>query len=180
MSAAREWKPGGVLSSGDVVRFAYAYAERVLILAFFFIAIAVLGIVFALLADETGTGRTLPSSHVFVLCWGLLLLGLPYLSARYQLRKQRYLREPMRFSFSEAGVRLEAPSFSSEVTWALVQCVRETKSVFLIYTSGQVAWFLPKRFFADASDVQSWKQFAIAHLQKPTLFRSPGWLSKRL
>ncbi|HEV8148312.1 MAG TPA: YcxB family protein [Bryobacteraceae bacterium] len=174
----QQGQPAGTLTLRDVVQITYSQSMRIIIAALLFVGVAILGIVFALLLDQSGTESPW-WTYGFLLCWGLVMLAVPYVSATNQFRKQRYLREPIQFSFSETAIRLEGPNFSSQITWQVVQRVRETKSAFLIFQSARAAWILPKRFFANNDDIEKWRQFAIAHLEKPNQFRPAGWLSKR-
>jgi YcxB-like protein len=139
---------------------------------------ALLGIVAVLLPGSRGTIVNPGLDYVFMLFWALLILSGPYLFARRQYKRQTYLREPMQYLFTNDQVRLKGPSFSCELSWSLVQRVRETQRMFLVYQSPQIAWLLPKRFFSDQASTEAWKSFVISRLSKQSLFSEPGFIGR--
>ena len=115
--------------------------------------------------------------YLIPLGFALLFLGGPFLEARRQYRKQQYLREPLGYDFTNDGIGLTGPNFSSKIAWTLVRRVYETKTLFLIYQSSQLAWILPKHFFCEESAIEGGKSFVIGHLTKPSLFHGCGWVA---
>ena len=110
---------------------------------------------------------------MFLLILGLVQLGVPYVSARRQYSKTQFLREAMRFQITREKIRLEGPSFSTEIAWPLVKAAYETKNAFLIYQTAQTAWILPKRFFWGDSDlVAQCRQLMSQRLVGPQRLRS--------
>jgi hypothetical protein len=172
----RALQPAGELAPADVIRFSYFHYVRrfwivgVWLLFLFFLA--GLGAVFS--SGDPDNPQNRGALYLPTLVVALLMFGLPYLSARRQHAKLLYLREPMRYYFTNEGIRLEGPNFSSEIAWKLVQRVYETKRAFLIYQSSQTAWILPKRFFwGEDLAIQGCRQFIVQHLTKPKLFHGP-------
>jgi len=166
----------GTLEPADVVRFHYFHVNRRLylstILSFLLIAFGAIGIAVVTWSGDLERLLNPGAFYVIAIFWGLLLLAMPYICARRQYRKQKYLREPMKYDFSDAGIRLEGPSFSSKIVWTLVHAVYETKTSFLIYQGPNLALILPKRFFGDESTIKPWKDFLVKNLPAPNLFHS--------
>jgi hypothetical protein len=180
MSDDNSLRPAGTLAFEDIVRFQYFHINRrlwpltlmVLLGALF----AVLGIAAVSLTGDIERIKNPGLLYAILLCWALLFLGSPVLAARKQYRKQQYLREEMQYDFTNDGVGLQGPSFSTKIAWPLVQSVYETKTGFLIYQSPQSAWILPKRFF-PTGDTAVWKKFVREHLTSPNLLRGSKWLA---
>lgn len=177
MSEEHQLQAAGELQLDDLLRFQYFHLlGRNWLIAFAVLAafcLSLLGIIVCLASGDPRKIQNPGLQWLFLLGFGVLLLGQLHWSARRQFAKQRYLREPMRYLTSEERVGLQSPSYSSEVDWAMIQAIYETKSLFLIYTAPQVAWVLPKRFFwGDEQRALAWKQFAMRKLAGR--FHQPG------
>ena len=172
----------GTLTLTDIVRFQYFDAIRrdwpVRTITVLVLWIALLGGTAVLLGSGVITGRaSLGFFCAATLSWAPVMLANPYLMARRQYHRQRYLREPIQFRFTDSGIQLRGLSFSGEITWVLVHRVDEAKTAFLIYPAilGS-AWILPKRFFRADDEIKDWREFAIGRLAKTELFRSQLWV----
>jgi hypothetical protein len=161
MPAETPLQPAGELTLADVIKFSYFhYALRFWSVTLLCLLFSLFGLITVLLTGDPERLQNPGFFYVIMLLFALLQLGLPYLCARKQYARLRYLREPMRYQFTNEMIRLEGPSFSGEITWPLVHSVYETRSTFLIYQSPQVAWILPKRFFCgESQEIQRWRQF---------------------
>jgi hypothetical protein len=63
---------------------------------------------------------------------------------------------------------------SSDVKWTVVQKLRETKSLFLLYFAPNLAVIVPKRFFRDQAQMAEWRSLiqggvAPKNISKPGL-----------
>jgi hypothetical protein len=107
---------------------------------------------------------------VLLLIW-LLLPG--WLALRHYSRLQQ-LRERTVYRLSDFGVRADGESFKAEIAWQLVYVVRETRTMFIIYHSAQLAWLVPKRFLPSAVDMfRAHLQYRLSASEK---YRAPGLL----
>ena len=178
MSIEQIHQAAGQLTSSDVIRFSYFhFLRRFWVIVVVILLFSLFGLFAVLLTGDPERLQNPGSFYLMGLGIVFLNLGYPYVGARIQYSRRRYLREPMRFYFTPERVRLEGANFSGEMTWALVHSVCETKAAFLIYQTSQTAWILPKRFFwGEDRRIQECRQFIKQHLTKPTLFRGPMWL----
>ena len=143
-----EFQPAGTLTLSDLIRFKYCHADRLTVFSVLLFLFACLGIIGVSLGPSGSFAN--PGVYFLMLLFSALFgLGSPYLAARKQYRSLPSLQAPMKFSFTNEGVRVEGPNFSGEIAWALVPRVQERKTAFLalVYQATQVAWILPKRFF---------------------------------
>jgi hypothetical protein len=145
-----------VLTPADVIKFAYFHHLRkwwsfiALLLAFCLFGIAV-----CLSTGDPSRLRNPGVSYILGLLLASIQLAIPYVSGRMQYARTKLLREPMRFYITSEKVSLQGASYSSEMTWALVKSVHETRNAFLIYQTSKVAWILPKRFFWGNADLEA-------------------------
>ena len=161
----------GTLTVSDIVRFAYFNILRKL---WPLLPIAALAPIINLLLYLAGdlyrdAAINLAPFSVLMLFW----LVIPYISAKRQVSNSGFLREPMAFSFSAAGVDMVGPNFSSSFAWPLVKEVRETQSLILLYEGPNSARIVPKHFFASVEDVAACKSL-ISNCISPKAFKSAG------
>jgi YcxB-like protein len=182
---AESLQAAGKLTIADLTRFQFFHRARrqwyLAIPILLMLIFCLLGIGVVLSTGDVERIENPGSSYFIMLAFLLLYFVVPFVAARQQYAKQQYLREPMRYQFTDEHVRLEGASFSTEVKWSLVQGVYETKSSLFIYQSPQGAWILPKRFFwGDDRTLQLCRNFIVAHLANRKLFHVseiPGnWL----
>lgn len=158
----------GTLTLADLARFQYFHANRRgWIISLICISLLMFALATAVLAPFIeGITNTTPFV-LLVLFWCFMVLGNPYIAAYRQWKAQQFLREPQQFRVDPNVLELEGPNFSGKISWALVHAVYETKTLFLIYQSAQVAWIIPKRFFAAASKQEAWARYAQTHVVEP-------------
>ncbi len=168
----------GTLAQSDLVRFQYFHANRrwwpITLMFILFTLLAFFFIFVVLLTGDVERFKNPGLNYVIFLCFGMLFFLFPYRAAKRQYRSQQYFRERILCRVSDNGFRLEGSGFSTEIAWALMHNVYETKTAFLIYHTPRLAWILPKRFFTGQHEIEDWKKFVKAHLPNPKLFRRPA------
>lgn len=99
---------------------------------------------------------------------GILLLVLfsviPWWAARTQFRDVLTTGEDRAYSFDEHGLQSSSASASGQMIWAVFKYMRETRSLYFLSMSRQMALVIPKRFFPSEVIEAEWKQLALAHL----------------
>jgi hypothetical protein len=129
--------------------------------------LALIALAVAALADNANSISILLNASPFVillLFWFAAMAVLPRWSAAKRFRTEKQWREPATYEFQLEEIRIIRPSESNVMKWALVTAVRETKNLFLIEV-GQAAIPLPKRFFADAGQVEEWKLLVLSQVK---------------
>jgi len=97
--------------------------------------------------------------------WVFLLGFMPYRNAKKVMVAQKYLREPITYTFTEEGLSGSSSSTSYTLAWDVFKKVRESKSLFLLYHGTNIAIVLPKHFFQNEAQIEDWRQFAATHLE---------------
>ena len=98
-------------------------------------------------------------------------------TARKGLASQAYLREPITYAFTADTISGTSPSVQWTIGWSVVKRICETKSLFLVYQTSNAAVIVPKRFFQDPSEIDSWRQFVGAHLDSKRI-EKPGFVAR--
>jgi len=104
----------------------------------------------------------LPALFVFV---------VPLLSARRVLANER-VKQGSTFRFSNAGIYAETSVSKTELSWAAIRRVSESRSGFLVFTSPNIAFMVPKRCFESARGVADLRELFRAHVPKTKLRRN--------
>jgi hypothetical protein len=162
----------GTLTFREVVRFSYFHANR---RAWPVTVIAALGIplsivmIFVFGTDNPLIQNLLPVG-VFFLIW----LLLPWWGARRQYRKVQSLRERIVYRLTGFGIHAEGENFKGEIAWKVVHAVRETRTMFLIYQTSQLAWAVPKRFLPGDAGVDAFRDFLASRLLDSGRYSGPG------
>ena len=94
----------------------------------------------------------------------VITFGAIYFNAKKQMATNRILSERHHYVFSESGIEATAPSSSGRVGWQNVYEAHETKTNFLIFISKNMMYVIPKRCFADAEQVASFKRLLRSQL----------------
>ena len=97
-----------------------------------------------------------------------LVFGTPLLGAR-RLVNDRRLSQGVYYEFSEAGIHIETPVAKSDLLWSAIARVRELRSDYLIFTSPNLAYALPKRCFANSQDVMALRELFRTHVANSKL-----------
>lgn len=174
----------GTLTLSELVRFQYFHAFRRSwwMVAFLCLVAGVLLLLAGFLAwFAPGEGFT-PSGWMvplaLVLFWGIVITA-PYRGAKRLMRTSATLSGPTTYAFQPDGIRHGGQSFSSEVAYAAIWLVRETKTLYLLYLSVHSALVLPKRYFKDAAQQSGWRSM-IEEKISPKTIEPPGFLARRL
>ena len=176
----------GTLSLGDVTRFQYFHSLRrswpvaimLAALVVLLLPILILGFVISPESDwHQVTTNMLPFLGLLLL-WIFLLVGLPRIAAKKQFAAQRYLREPITYSFDPETFSGTGPSAKWSLAWDVVKQVRETKTLFVIYHASNVGVIVPKRFFPSRPVMEEWQNLLTARLE-PKQIEKPGFVGRR-
>jgi hypothetical protein len=98
----------------------------------------------------------------------LFVFVLPLLSAGRLLKDER-LRRGVGYKFSDAGIHVETSVSKSDLSWAAIRRVLETRSSFLVFTNPNIANTLPKRCFQGNQDVIALREIFRGHVLKTKL-----------
>ena len=160
----------GTITVSDVLRFQYFHWFRT---TWWFVALVYLFLVGIVVVAATA------AVVLLFLVWTAPLVVLPYMAAKKHLRTCVELREPIAYTFSEQSIHFTSAHSSSDISWKALYRVRETKSMFCLYFGASSAWLLPKRFFKDANEQNSWRQLVEQQILPATIAR-PGFIIGRL
>ena len=94
----------------------------------------------------------------------VITFGAVYFNTKKQMASNRALSERVHYVFSENGIEATAPSSSGQTGWQNVYKAYETKTNFLIFISKNMMYVIPKRCFADAEQVASFKSLLRSQL----------------
>jgi hypothetical protein len=172
------------LTLADVKRFQYFHALRrgwlAVVLFGLALIILVLFLVVRVVSDPQSGLPLLINAIPFLfllLFWVFAMCCLPYLAARRMFAAQRVLREPVTWVFTSEGVSSSGPSASSSFVWDVLKALRETTSLFLLYTAPNAAHIVPKRLFATPDEIEQWRQMVEAYAA-PRRMEKPGLVGR--
>jgi hypothetical protein len=103
----------------------------------------------------------------FLLIFPFLMLILLVLTKRAS-----FLRRPVVYSFFKDRIEIKTASAGSAVQWATLVMTRETNQRFLLYFQKYVAFVIPKRCFADESEIAAFRELVRTSFAGPTAFRT--------
>jgi hypothetical protein len=111
----------------------------------------------------------------FPLKWTLVLALLfvfivPLLAAGRVMRNERVQRG-VGYQFSDTGIHLETSVSKTDLSWAAIRRVIELRSAFLVFTSPNIAFMLPRRCFDSAQAVTDLRELFRAKVAKTKLRR---------
>jgi hypothetical protein len=168
----------GTLTVADYACFQYFHRLRRarLFLAFL---LCILGAALALMtaARDPNLAANLRPLLISFAVYLLLLIVIPYVSARRQFARQAYLHEPFTQEFTPEVIRSSCSSVSSEVKWKIVCDVRETHRLFLLYYAPNIALIVPKRVFEDDAQMAAWRHFTESRIS-PQKINKPGFIGR--
>jgi hypothetical protein len=98
----------------------------------------------------------------------LFVFVLPLLSARRALKDER-VKRGFSYEFSEAGIHVETSVSKTDLSWAAIRRVSESRSEFLVFTNPNMASMVPKRCFDSTQGVADLRDLFRAHVPKARL-----------
>ncbi len=114
---------------------------------------------------------------LLIVLWLILLGIMPYRNARKAMASHAHLREPITYAFTVETISATSPSAHWSIAWDLVKRLSETKSLFLLYHAPNMAVAVPKHFFQNTPELDSWRQFAAARLGSERI-EKPGIVAR--
>jgi hypothetical protein len=115
---------------------------------------------------------------VLILLWCLAMALMPIRAARKRFANEKAWSEPGDYAFAPEEIRVTRPSESNVLQWNAITGVRETKSLFLLQLGNNSSIPIPKRFFASAADVDTWKHLVLSRVTSQQAI-SPRGLAAR-
>jgi hypothetical protein len=131
--------------------------------------------VFLLLRPSTEYDWAMIIQNGFPLKWTLVLALLfvfivPLLAARRVMRNEQVQRG-VSYQLSDAGIHLETSISKTDLSWAAIRRVIELRSAFLVFTSPNIAFMLPRRCFDSAQAATTLRELFRAQVPKSKLRR---------
>jgi hypothetical protein len=166
----------GALTVGDLQRTSYfGILRRFRVVALLLVvALVIIGLL-AVASFSGGGDSGVPGSSILlnaipflVLCalWIVLVLAIPYRTAKKRFSTEVAWREPVTYSFSAEGIQAARPSASSSIKWNLVTEAIETRTLFLLYLGRVSIVVVPKRFFNGQAEMDAFKELVRAQATK--------------
>jgi hypothetical protein len=174
----------GKITFNDILKFQYFHCLRriwwfvALLTTILFVILGVAAVVSVVFRSIEVARAALPIAGA-TLFWLAVVGGMPYLAARRQYSTMIALGKPVTFRFSYEGVHSVTGYSSGDVSWKAFWTIREAKTFFALHFSAGSAWILPKRFFADTSQQEKWRELVEAQIQ-PKKILKPGVVGKLL
>jgi hypothetical protein len=105
------------------------------------------------------TSYLIPALRFVTVAAALVGIGfaLPYLLARNTMRTSPMIKGEIRYVFGEGGVETVTSASQSRMDWAGFHRAVELKDCILLYMSSRVFHIIPKKAFADASQLEDLK-----------------------
>jgi len=171
--------------------------------SFFLVMLTMLLLTRGFETDHSNTGwRAIPSNAtalvLLVSFWALLLFWLlflvvaPFWGSRESYSNQPVFHEPWTYTFTTEQIVRSGASVgpwwsktprqfrgivSVPIAWSAVKHVRETKSLFVVYTGQKTAIPIPKRSFANDADIAAWRDLVSASIA-PKHIEPPGLVAR--
>lgn len=105
----------------------------------------------------------------------LMVIGFlvaPYFGAKRQLASNKLLQGTQRYTFSNEGVQVVAPTFNGSQTWEGIREAFETGSNFLLFISTNQLYIIPKRCFQGDEQIVVLRELLTRHLSSKAKLRS--------
>lgn len=98
----------------------------------------------------------------------IFVFVLPLLSARRVLGDE-VVRRGISYQFSDAGVHIETSISRTDLSWAAIRRVKEWPAEFLVFTSPNLAFTLPKRCLENNQDVATLRELFRTYVHSSNL-----------
>jgi hypothetical protein len=99
----------------------------------------------------------------------IVLIPLVTLVRVWIIRRTPSVSGRRRYTFSDAGIKIEFDTATSELKWPFYTRIKETKAFFLLYVTGSFCNIVPKRCFIDSAQLESFRSLIRARAQKYSL-----------
>jgi len=121
--------------------------------------------------SPSGYEILLSAAPTLVLVGMLAVFGSTY--RRFDVRRrweaQEFLHRPYTLAADDAGIALEEAKSTTRYQWDYFPGFRETVNTLLLYVSAYGFVIVPKRAFASAEDLETFKAFLLSHIKTGTL-----------
>ena len=140
------------------------------------LALAAMLLLLGLLGGGANAAASLEAAGVMLL-WTALLVLPQHFVARRQFAAQPALREPVNFRLDSEGMHSRTSAGAADASWKRFHSVRETGSLFILYTAPNLGNLLPKRFFASGGELAEFRAMVERGIA-PKRIRRPGIWSR--
>jgi hypothetical protein len=174
----------GTLAFSDLLRFQYSHCYPhtwwLLLLSILVTFLGLLlAVIVAVLTPEHDLARRGGTWFLLLLVFSIILATVPYRGAKRQMKTSISLSGPIQYLFSSRSIHCSGTHFTSDISYEALWAVRETKSLFLLYSNTSSALVLPKRFFEDAAQEADWRRLVEERIS-PKVITKRGFLARRL
>lgn len=174
----------GTFAFSDLLKFQYSQCYRYtwwLVLLFMLVSFVglLLAIIVAVITPQHDLALRAGTWFLLLVLFWIYLVMAPYRGAKRQLKTSIPLSGEIRYVFSPQSIHSSGTHFSSDISYEALWAVRETKSLFALYSSASSALVLPKRFFKDAAQQNDWRILVEEHISPKVITRS-GFLGRWL
>jgi hypothetical protein len=106
---------------------------------------------------------TVTFAIILILFLNLFVQPLTFLSSsKNQMLSNDMFKHPLKYTFTQEGLRLEAFKNSGMAKWEELVQVTETKDFLLIYASKLQAFIIPKCFVSEDADLDRIKEMVMS------------------
>jgi len=99
----------------------------------------------------------------------IVLIPIVTLVRVWIVRRTPAVSGKRRYTFSDAGIRIEFDAATSALKWPFYTRIKETKAFFLLYVTGSFCNIVPKRCFIDSVQLDSFRTLIRARARKYSL-----------
>jgi len=124
-----------------------------------------------------GNGVSSLEASAVLLLWTALLVLPQHFVAKRQYSAQPALQEPVHFRFDAEGMHSRTTAGVADASWKRFHSVRETGSLFILYTAPNLGNLLPKRFFGSREEVAEFRAMVERGIV-PKRIKRPGLWSR--
>jgi hypothetical protein len=93
----------------------------------------------------------------------VMIFGHSYIAAMALFRGNPSLQGPTQWTFCDTHDSTNGPAGKTELPWKIYLRARETRNLFLLYVQKDLANVIPKRSFADESDIARFRALLANH-----------------
>jgi hypothetical protein len=175
----------GQLTRDDVIRFQYFHTfRRIWLVAAAFLVLAFLVQACLVVEFLTDPGYRTIFSNVapfeFMLLFWLVMLGvMPYRNAKKAFSSQRYFAAPISYNFTASTISNHGQDISGSIAWSVLKHLRETRNYFFLYQNQANAFIVPKRFFRNEAQLDTWRSLISASVDAK-IVEKPGFVGRRI